>query len=108
MQPEEHRAEQRPALIQSTTYLTELGEEGRHSDAYPSHVLQKTKSQAGLQEGSGIDTQAELWLGMECITKATCWVCSHPSSLKNTKRHGLTRAYSWGQISAHICTIQTF
>lgn len=39
MQLEEHRAERRPALI--TEHLSELGEEGGHSGAYPSSVLEE-------------------------------------------------------------------
>lgn len=96
-QLEEHRAEPRPALTQGKRTLQN---EGRKGDVQMSnHPLCPRGLRARLgYRGSGMDTQAELWLGVECITAATCWVRSHPYSFKN-KRHSLTRAHSWGQIS---------
>lgn len=98
VQLEEHRAEQRPALTQSTAYLTEVREEGGSQMPVQPNVLQRVFWDRHT---------SRLWLGMDCITKATYWVCSHPSqrTVKDMVSSGLTHG---GQISAHIYTLHTF
>lgn len=97
MQLGEHRAEPRPALTQGKRTLQNEGRKGAvQMSSHPlcPRGLSARLGYRGLWDRHTSRTVARCGV----ITAVTCWVRSHPYSFKN-KRHSLTRAHSWGQIS---------
>lgn len=97
MQLGEHRAEPRPALTQGKRTLQNEGRKGAvQMSSHPlcPRGLSARLGYRGLWDRHTSRTVARCGV----ITAVTCWVRSHPYSFKN-KRHSLTRAHLWGQIS---------